>query len=348
MTLKRVVCSLAAISVLNALCGGCSTDHPGGPRNTAQAAVDGGVKITQQAGKLRVEINGELFTEYNYEDAPRPYFYPILGFGGRGLTRNYPMKLVEGEDQDHKHHRGLWYGHRMVNGFSFWEETGKEGKIAHDAFLEVKSGRDLGIIKERNKWLSPDGKEVCREERTIRIQHRGAERLLDFDITINASNGEVVFGDDKDGAMSIRVAESMRLTHRREKGEKKAKPGEGHIVLSTGVQDAETWGKQAAWCDYYGPVDGKIVGVAIFDHPSNPRHPTWWHVRDYGLFAANPFGKHNFEKLADKNAGNLVIPAGKSVTFRYRFFWHEGDEKQGKVAEEYQKYIASGVKGGTK
>jgi hypothetical protein len=61
-------------------------------------------------------------------------------------------------------------------------------------------------------------------------------------------------------------------------------------------------------------------------------------VRDYGLFAANPFGQHDFEKLSDKTAGNLVVPAGKSLTFRYRFYFHEGDEKQGKVAEKYKQY----------
>ncbi len=85
-------------------------------------------------------------------------------------------------------------------------------------------------------------------------------------------------------------------------------------------------------------MEGKTLGAAIFDHPTNPRFPTWWHVRDYGLFAANPFGRHDFESLPDKAAGNLVVPAGQSVTFRYRFYLHEGDEKQGKVAERYAEF----------
>ena len=73
-------------------------------------------------------------------------------------------------------------------------------------------------------------------------------------------------------------------------------------------------------------IDGKTIGMAIFDHPSNPRHPTWWHARYYGLVAANPFGIHDFEKQPD-GTGDLTIPAGKSVTFRYRFLFHEGDYK---------------------
>ena len=176
--------------------------------------------------------------------------------------------------------------------------------------------------------------------------------VLDFEITLRASNGDVTFGDTKEGTFAIRMAESMRVLKPAVKGEK-AQAGGGHIVLSTGVRDdgasavaakdakkeAATWGKRAAWCDYYGPVGTNIVGIAIFDHPTNPHHPTWWHVRDYGLFAANPFGQHDFENLSDKQAGDLKIPAGQSVTFRYRVVLHEGDETKGKIAERYANYV---------
>jgi hypothetical protein len=88
-------------------------------------------------------------------------------------------------------------------------------------------------------------------------------------------------------------------------------------------------------------VDGKIVGIAIFDDPGNPRHPTTWHVRDYGLFAANPFGLHEFEKRP-AHTGDFTIPAGQSATFRYRFYLHEGDEKEARVAEMYEDYVRRG------
>jgi len=165
-------------------------------------------------------------------------------------------------------------------------------------------------------------------------------RLLDFETTITAGSQEVVFGDDKDGFMAIRVPESMRVEKAKAKGGKQAPAGEGHIINSEGQKDAEAWGKKAVWCDYYGAVEGKTAGVAIFDHPGNPRHPTWWHVRTYGLFAANPFGQAQFEKLPDKQAGAFKVEAGKSVTFRYRFYFHEGDAEQAKVAARYKEYAA--------
>ena len=128
--------------------------------------------------------------------------------------------------------------------------------------------------------------------------------------------------------MALRLAPTMRL---------KGKVAQGHIVNSEGVHDGQTWGKRAKWVDYYGPVEGHEIGVAIFDHPTNPRHPTWWHVRDYGLFAANPFGIHDFEKK-EKGAGDLIVPEGESITFKYRFYIHEGNEQEGGVAEAYERY----------
>jgi hypothetical protein len=253
---------------------------------------------------------------------------------------------VPGEESDHPHHMGLWFGHRHVSGAGFWENSAKPGtklgQIVHDGFVKVQGGKDEGVITAKNKWVLDEGGEViCTDRRTITVRPVKEGRLLDFDITITAGAKEVVFGDDKDGAMAIRVPESMRVQRGKAKGEKTAPPGEGHIVASNGKRDAEAWGTRAEWCDYFGPVEGKTAGVAIFDHPKNPRHPTWWHVRTYGLFAANAFGQAQFEKLPDKKAGDFKIEPGKSVTFRYRFYFHAGDTEEAKVADQYRVYTTS-------
>lgn len=295
------------------------------------AAAKQGVQITRLADRLRVEIDGQLFTEYFFKDVPRPYCYPLIGPGGAAMTRDWPMKNTPGEEQDHPHHRSLWFAHGAINGHDFWSEEKNFGKTVHEDFLDIRSSPEVGVIRERNKWVTTEGTVVCTDERALRFYKLSnpTERMMDFEITLFASNGELTFGDTKEGTMAVRLAETMRL---------KGKLGQGHIVNSAGVRDGQTWGKRADWCDYYGPVGGKTVGIAIFDHPQNPRHPTWWHVRDYGLFAANPFGQHDFESLSNKTAGNLVVPAGKSVTFRYRFYLHEGDDQQAKVAERYREY----------
>jgi len=311
--------------------------------SSAFAASKTGVKLTQLDDRVRVEIGGELFTEYFFKDTPRPYCYPVIGPGGVPMTRNFPMKDVEGEDKDHKHHRSLWYAHGEINGVDFWSEDKAYGKTIQEKFTEVKSGDKVGVISSENKWVTADGAVVCHDSRTWRFY---ADKTIDFEITFKATDGELVFGDTKEGSMSLRLNENMRLKVN------KSGQGKGHIVMSSGVRDDElapkqketkTWGTRADWVDYYSPVDGKTVGVAMFDHPANPRHPTYWHVRDYGLFSANPFGIHDFERLGKDRAheGDLKVPSGETLTFRYRVYFHTGDEIEGKVADHYAEYVKS-------
>ncbi len=305
---------------------------------TAQARTTAGQKkptdvtVTERDKKVTVEIDGELFTEYCFANVPRPYFYPVIGPTGAPVMRHWPMANGPHEEHDHPHHKSLWFTHGAVNGIDFWTDGDNRGKVVHQKFTEISSG-PTGVIAAENNWVAPDGKIVCTDTRTHRF-HRGPDgRMMDLEVTIHASHGQVTLGDTKEGSMAIRLTPTMRL---------KGEVGQGHIVNSEGQRDGATWGKRAAWCDYYGPAgdDGEIVGVAIFDHPDNPRHPTWWHVRDYGLFAANPFGQHDFERKP-AGVGNMVIPAGESVTFKWRFYFHKGTEADGKVAEHYARYAGT-------
>lgn len=294
-------------------------------------ASAGEVKISKEQGKLRIDVDGKHFADYVYEGYSRPFLFPIADANGAKMTRSWPMAEAENEEHDHPHHKSFWWAHGDMNGVDFWAEGKDSGKTVHEEFTEVKSG-DVGVIRSRNKYVSKDGKTMATDERTLRIYPGSVGRTFDFEITLKGADGALKFGDTKEGTMAVRLAETMRL---------KGKVGNGHIVNSEGVRDGATWGKRAKWVDYYGPVDGKTVGMAIFDHPSNPRHPTWWHVRDYGLFAANPFGIHDFEKK-EKGAGDLTVAAGEKITFKYRFYLHSGDEKEGKVSEAYERYVRKG------
>jgi surface antigen len=258
-----------------------------------------------------------------------------MGPTGEPVIRHWPIK--DGgpdEDHDHPHHKSLWYTHGAVNGVDFWSDD--KGKIVHDKFLEVSSGPQGGVIKCQNNWVAPDGKITLTDTRTHRFYSTPDGTMMDWEITLHASHGQVTFGDTKEGSMAIRLNPSMQLMATKAM-KSRGEAAKGHIINSEGVTDDKTWGKRATWCDYYGPVGGAVVGIAIFDHPSNPRHPTWWHVRDYGLFAVNPFGIHDFEKKP-AGTGDFVIPDGQSATFKYRFYFHKGDEKQGKVAEHFRDY----------
>jgi hypothetical protein len=92
--------------------------------------------------------------------------------------------------------------------------------------------------------------------------------------------------------------------------------------------------------DFAGKIDGEELGVAIFDHPGNPAHPTYWHVRGYGLFAANPFGVRDF--TGDKSAnGSLTLEKGAELRFRYRVLIHPGKTDPAALGQVYAEYSRS-------
>jgi hypothetical protein len=325
-----------------------------GARGAAAATA---VKLVPLADRVRVELGGQLFTEYVFGDgASRPYCYPILASDGTALTRDFPMKVTPGEEQDHPWHRSLWFAHSSVNGIDFWNEgeggaaggsPKTKGRSEHEAFIEVAGG-PTGVIRTMNRWVAPDGKLTCTDDRTLRFFATAAGRFIDFEITLHApADTPVLMGDNKDGTMALRLAQWMTAPHLIKSKDAAGKtveapfPGVGHIINAAGDKDAAAWGKRADWCDYYAPHEGKTYGVAIFDHPQNLRHPTWWMARDYGLFGANPFGQHDYEGLKDQpHIGDYTIPAGGSLTLRYRFYFHLGDETAAQVAQHYAEYAA--------
>ncbi len=311
---------------------------------TAEDAKPSAVSFSESENGLRVEFDGELFTEYRFKDSDRffPAFYPIVGPGGTKMTRRFPFEESKDEDTDHPHHQSLWFAHSDVNGFTFWatkEYKGrKPGYTVHQKFLEKVEGEDGGYFVATNNYEAPDGSIVMTDTRKVEFSGTADARILDMTITFHASNGDVSFNDEKDAGMAIRVASDLQVVHRTKIGGK-AKEGTGHLINSEGIRDVKTWGKRARWVHSYGKVDGKEVGVVIMDHPSNPRYPTYWHSRDYGLITANIFGKHFFEKLEDPQAGAMKLPNGEDVTFRWRFVFHK-DEADAEAVEDYFKDFA--------
>lgn len=311
----------------------------------AASSLAAGVKLTRSDDRVRVEIDEQLFTEYIFKGAYRPYCYPVHAPDGTPLTRNFPMKTGLGEDEDHPHHRSLWFAHSDVNGVDFWnqDDAGSrrpKGKIVHDAILETTDG-STGVLRARNRWVAPDGKMFCTDESTLRFGTWGDARTIDFKITLRApADAAVLLGDNKDGGLALRLAPWLNLPRAGNTG-RKYTAGGGHIVTAKDDRDNAAWGKRAEWCDYYAQYKGKTYGVAIFDHPQNLHHPTWWHAREYGLVSANPIGWHDFETRTTKpNAGDVTIPAGGSLTLRYCVYFHSGNEKEARIAERCAEWAA--------
>ncbi|GAA5481522.1 hypothetical protein Hsar01_00731 [Haloferula sargassicola] len=281
------------------------------------------MEVAKTPDGMEVKENGHFLTAYHAGRVP--YLYPLPSSSGANLARHWPIEDdAEGEEHDHPHHRSMWLSHGAVNGFDFWAWTGKgEPQIKHLRTHDVKEEADGAAFTVDLEWIA-DGHRQLAETRTYQF-HRADPETLWIDLTsrLKASDGEVKFGDTKEGTCALRVDRTLRL---------KGPMAKGGILDSEGRKDDQCWGKRSKWVAFVGPDEqGEPAVVAMFDHPDNLRFPGWWHARDYGLLAANPFGIHDFEKGKAPGSGDFVLKNGDTLTLRYRILLHHGTPQGAKL-----------------
>ena len=278
--------------------------------------------LHQKDGRIEIELDGKPFTAYHYSDKwDKPFLHPILSASAHAVTRGWPVEAKPGDSNDHVWHRGLWYGHGDVNGADFWRELGRDktGRMIPKKQPQVKGNRltvDLDLT-------AADGKHHGTVREAFSFFSDASARYVDVEITLLANAGTPMkFSDTEEGALGFRFSDDFRL----DRG--------AMLRNSGGVTGKPIWGKRATWTDYSVVREGKPLGVTIMDHPANPRHPTYWHARHYGLNSANPFGVRDFtgDKLQD---GSLIVPKGGTVIFRYRVAVHEGADP----AKLYESFV---------
>lgn len=276
-----------------------------------------GLKIDRVHQVFSVTYEGEELARYRYfREQAKPYLYPLRLPGSPPLLDDSPP--------DHYHHHGIWFGHGEVNGYDFWlEHPGRTGRIEQH-FVEqmVPRGQRVGF-RVRNRWVAPDGSVPLVDVRSFWFEMDAAGDLaLDLSIELWPMGGPVtLYGSNEAGLPHIRPARGIWVANG------------GRIVNSErGVNEAETYGKEANWVDYSGPVgsDGEWYGLAIFNHPNNPYHPAPWFTRDYGPFSPN------YLLFTDP----VVIQPENPYTLSYRIVAHRGDHAQADVAGKYAQFLA--------
>ncbi len=289
-----------------------------------------GVRLIPDGDDVEISVLGQRLGRYytDVEKYMRPFIHPIMGPFGHSVTRGYPVEPRPGEAEDHPHHKSIWVAHGDTNGTDNWHVGGiqKQKEV-----LTCESGPVYGVLETVNEWISVEGRKDCEDRRkwTFWALPNGA-RAIDLEIEFHATEGPVTFGDTKEGGIiSVRVATIMDV------------PRTGRIENSEGgIDENETWGKRSAWCDYSGLDEGgNKVGIVVMNHPLSFRYPTWWHVRNYGLMGANPFGWSEFYKSAgEKRDGSHTIEKGETMWFGYRVYVHPGDAAGGQVEDAFHGY----------
>ena len=296
--------------------------------------VSAQVKLTRAGDRVDITVDGRPFTSFHFSgDYAKVFLHPLISSSGKTVTRGFPIvKDIPGESKDHPHHLGVFLAHDEVNGAHLWNEPAGHGRIVLAELGEMKGGKDSGTLSARMLWKTADGKDLLEERRTMTFR----KDAIDFILTLKPAGSEkVTLGDTKEAFFGVRLTKPLE--------EKSAKCAACTAVMvnSEGATGEKAiWGKRATWVDYSGTVDGENLGIAMFDHPSNPRHPSYWHARGYGLFAVNPFGERDF--LSDKTRdGSMTLEPGQSVTFHYRIWIHTGNAQEAGVAEQYRKWASN-------
>jgi len=267
-----------------------------------------------------------------------------------------------GERVDHPHHAGLWFNYGNANGFDFWNNSDaipvaqrpKYGTITHDHIVSVKSGKDAGELIVESTWTTGAGDKILVQ--TTRYVFRrttvgGAPaRGVDLTVTLKALS-PVVFHDDKEGLLGLRVAHFLESPT--EKGgvfmDAQGNPTQvaaadpagatGVYRTSEGKTGDAAWGTRGAWCLLSGTTsDGKAETIAILDNKANPGYPAYWHARGYGLFGVNPLGAHIFDPKVP--AMNYSIATGDSATFKYRILIVSGTASDAEINKQASAFDA--------
>ena len=296
--------------------------------HAAQTGAAVQIRHDAAAKQYAVTIGGKPFTTYRYgpEFPDKPVFYPVMSPNGARVNREFPMvDKVPGESNDHPHHQSVFFTYDEVNGIHFWNPDTSGRRIAP---REAKvDGQALVALLD---WKDKAGGVVLEE--TKRVTFGGAADVfwMDHDITLTAKI-PVTFGDTKEGAFGIRLNDTLK-----EAG------GSGHYINADGLEGGAVWGKTSAWVAIRGAVKDASgdhdVTVAIFAHPAGVNFPPYWHARDYGLFAANPFGRKAYDPAAPERT--MTLATGESLRVRFRLSVYSGKVEKTRLERDF----ASGSK----
>jgi hypothetical protein len=317
------------------------------------------VVANDSARRVDVTIDGKPFTSYIYPTTlKKPVLFPLRTAAGTVVTRGYPLEPRKGERVDHPHHVGLWFNHGDVNGLDFWNNSDaiavdrapKMGTILHRRVLEATSGADRGELLVWSDWVDSSGHPLL-HERTRFVFRGGADaRSVERVTQLTALDRRVVFRDNKEGVLGLRVARGLEQPADKPEifTDAAGRPTPvpvldstgvtGHYLSSEGLKGDAVWGTRGRWTLLSGTVESEKVTLAMLDHPSNPGYPTYWHARGYGLFAANPLGQKVFSE--GKQELNLTVEAGHSVTFRHRLLILTGAAGADTIEREFRAFAS--------
>jgi len=275
--------------------------------------------VPQPDYQVSLQREGGEIARYWFNPAwKRPFVFPVIGPAGRSLTRmGHPH-----DAESHSHHNSVWIAHASVNGTNFWLDGDGTGRIIHQRIERFDDSDEQASVLTVNAWTANTGKVVLRERRltTARLL-AGGEWMLLIDMQLEPEGADVTFGKTPFGLIGARMAKSIGVND-----------GGGVIRNSEGgVDEPRIFWKPARWVDYSGPIaTGVNEGVTLMDHPSNPNHPSIFHVRRDGWMGAS------FTQERER-----TVRAGESLRLRYALYVHAGIPAPESIEKRWREFTSA-------
>jgi len=301
-----IVPLIASVAVSSSLIGAAES--------TSLRSVEGPSGISIRAGNHTV-------LEYCATAAPmKPFVRELFTPSGVQILRDSPA--------DHKHHHGLMFA-LGVDGVDFWGEEAGAGtekpRGLHDKTTASFLDGSCAQISQTLDWTDARGKKLVVERRmvgAVETKSPAPVNLTLWTSELSTSPGveTVKFDGHHYYGLGMRFLTSMDSGGRFFNSSQQ--PGE--IVRGSERLVA------AKWCAYTASANGKPVTVAIFDHPSNPRHPNQ-------LFTMTP----PFAYLAatlNLWKEPLELKAGTKLKLSYAVAIWDGETSAEQVQSLYEKW----------
>jgi hypothetical protein len=212
--------------------------------------------LVAAGGRVLVRDGAQVIAEYRADGPRGPAVWPLLASSGEPVTRAFPFATLDGEARDHPHHTSLWLAHGAVDGVDFWQGDGRVVAVGPTAVEPATA-----TLRQAVEWRRKDGGVVCHEQRALRFHTGSAWRAVDVQTKLWRDDGELRFGDTKEGTFAIRLRPEFCLEG----------PGAaGSVSNSEGDRGGAAWGKRARWVAYQATLAGALHTVRP---PAQPRPP---------------------------------------------------------------------------
>ncbi|MDR3109359.1 MAG: PmoA family protein [Planctomycetaceae bacterium] len=264
---------------------------------------------------LNIGDNGNV-AEYKYERVVKPYVKTLCTPSGRNILRDSPY--------DHVHHHGLMFA-IAVNGNNFWEENGnKFGKE-----ITTSINKQANLLTTNLDWNTFDGKTILKEVREISVTNGEKVTLLNWQSKLSPPSPEQTANLDKSShyyyGLGMRFDKSMDKDGR---------------FFSDADQQVEAIRRderltKCRWMAYTSKLNGELVTVAIFGHPTNSIPTLAFTMGDAGKSFAYLGISLNLHREP------VTIEKNESRTFRFQVAVWDGEATKDVIEKTFKEYAAT-------